>query len=88
MKISKDEIRYRIIKKLARHKIFGAKHTSIDNLPKGMPQELHKEVINEAKEMIKEGVLMQKPNSYGLEVSLNPRMTEYVKKTIGDRQAK
>jgi len=40
MKLSENEIKFRIIKKLLHHNICGGKHTSIDNIPKGCHQKL------------------------------------------------
>jgi len=82
MKLSNNEIRYRIIKKLVRHRIWGGKHTSIENIPKGMPPELRKQIENEIKELIRENIIISHPTSYGLQVSLNPRMAEEIKKIL------
>ncbi|MFH1222068.1 MAG: hypothetical protein V1492_03210, partial [Candidatus Micrarchaeota archaeon] len=60
-----------ILDKLARHGWWGARHTSFDNIPKGTPQHMRKTIKNAAEQLIKEGYLIQKPTSYGLEVSLN-----------------
>ena len=60
-----------ILRKLYRHRIIGGKHTAIEHLTKGLP----KHAVGEAKEavivLIKEGFLIQKQTSYGLQVSLN-----------------
>ncbi len=82
MKLSKDEIRVRIIKKLVRHRIWGGKHTSVENIPKGMPPELRKEIENEIKELIRENIILSHPTSYGLQISLNSRMSEEIKKIL------
>ena len=73
MKLSPVEIRYRIIRKMIRHKYWGGKHTSIKNIPKGFPPELKRDVIVQVKKLIREGIILTKPTHYGLEVSLNPR---------------
>ncbi len=82
MKLSKNEIIYRIIKKLVRHRIWGGKHTSIENIPKGMPPELRKDIEAEVKELIRENIILSHPTSYGLQVSLNPRMAEEIKRIL------
>ena len=68
-----DEIKQFILRKLARHRIWMHKHTSIHNLRKGLPDYLRnrkelKKVIND---LLKGGLLISKPTHYGLEVSLN-----------------
>lgn len=62
-----------IIKKLFQKKYVGERHTNIDNLPKGLPGHLRGDAKEAAKELIREGILLAKPTSHGLEVSLNPR---------------
>lgn len=51
------------------------KHTNINNLPKGLSNELRvsKNVKRVIEELIKEQILLSKPTNYGLEVSLNPK---------------
>ncbi len=51
---------------------WGGSHTSFDNLPKGFPSHVRGNVKEVAKNLIKEDLLISKPTSYGLEVSLNP----------------
>lgn len=63
MKLSKNEIRYRIIKKLVRHRMWGGKHTSIENIPKGMPPELRKNIEEVIKELIRENLIISHPTS-------------------------
>jgi len=60
-----------ILDKLSRHGIWGAKHTSFDNIQKGTPQHMRKTIKEAAEQLIKDGLLVQKPTGYGLEVSLN-----------------
>lgn len=78
---SDDEIKARIILKLYRHGKWGASHTSSENLKKGftmrdLGKEGAKKVDKIGKEMIKSGLIMSHPTSYGLEVSLNPRLSQ------------
>jgi len=75
-----EEIKGKILHKLSRRGNFKASHTSIDNLPKGFPNHLWKRVKKLSKEMIKEGLLLSKPTSYGKEVSINlNRMDEVLR---------
>ena len=58
----------------------GGNHTSFDNLPKGFPKHLRGEVKKVARELVKAGLLLSKPTSYGMEVSLNVKMKEEIEK--------
>jgi len=51
------------------------KHTNINNLPKGLSNELRvsKQVKKVIEDLLKEQILLSKPTHYGLEVSLNPK---------------
>ena len=68
-----DDIRKRIIKDMFKRKMWAAKHTNIDNLHKSIPSHLKGLAKKVAKDLIKEELIITKPTSYGLEVSLNPR---------------
>lgn len=76
------DLRKIILRKLFRHRIIGGKHTAVENLTKSLP----KHVIGDAKkvvnELIKEKLILSKPTSYGLHVSLNPEMIEEISKII------
>jgi hypothetical protein len=80
---SDEEIRARIILKLYRHGKWGASHTSFENVRKGfnlrdLGKDGTKRVDKIAKEMIKSGLIMSHPTSYGLEISLNPRFSQEI----------
>jgi hypothetical protein len=66
-----DKIRATLLYQLRRKNIIGKKHTSFDNLKKGFPTHLGKDINKIAKNLIKEDWIITKPTSYGLEVSLN-----------------
>lgn len=68
-----SDIKRFILRKLVRHRMWMHKHTSIHNLPKGLPDYLRsrKEVRKVIESLLKEGLLLSKPTNYGLEVSLN-----------------
>ena len=67
------DIKRFILRKLVRQRIWMHKHTSIHNLPKGLPDELKskKEVKKIIEEMLKNKILLSQPTNYGLEISLN-----------------
>lgn len=79
-----NDVKIFILHKLYKLGCWGAKHTSFENLKKGLPGHVRGDVKQVAKGLIKEGLLLSKPTSYGLEVSLNPRATEQIKKLIQD----
>ncbi|MDD5337653.1 MAG: hypothetical protein PHS02_04175 [Candidatus ainarchaeum sp.] len=78
-----EEVRKVLLRKLAKHGYWGGRHTAYDGLHHGFPKHLAKEVKEAADELMKEGILIAKPTSYGLHVSLNPKMKEAIEKIIG-----
>lgn len=70
--MEKEEIIKSLLRKLVYLGKWGGSHTSIDSLPKGFPKHLRGNVKIVAKELIKKEILLSKPTSYGIEVSLNP----------------
>jgi len=83
-----QKLRYLMIKKLKRSGKWGGAHTSSDNLTKGIPKHMKGEAKKVTKELIEEGLLISKPTSYGLEISLNPKkrgeIEEILRKGPGD----
>jgi len=66
-------IKAEILKKLRRRDNWGNSHTAFDDLPRGFPKNLRGNVKDLADDLIKEGLLLEKPTGYGRHVSLNPR---------------
>ena len=66
-----DKIKATILYHLRRKKVIGNVHTPYDTLKKGFPSHLGKGIEKIAKELIKQGFIITKPASYGLQVSLN-----------------
>ena len=60
-----------ILAKLHRHGYIGARHTSIDNIPKGFPKHRYGEAKKATKRLIREGFILARPKPYGTVVSLN-----------------
>ncbi len=75
-------IRAFILRKLVRTGCWGGRHTSIDNLPKGLPSHLRGDAKQVCKELVKEGFLLAKPTAYGTEVSLNPARKAEIEKIV------
>lgn len=85
--LSDDEVRARIILKLAKRGKWGGAHTSFDNLEKGwnvrdLGKHGIKRIQKTAKDLIRERFVLSKPTHYGLEVSLNPRMSAEIERII------
>ena len=80
--VQDDEIVRTLLRKLLYMGKWGGAHTSFDNLPKGFPKQLRGAVKEAAKELIKRGLLLSKPTSYGLEVSLNVRMKKEIEELL------
>jgi hypothetical protein len=82
-----ENIRATLFYHLRKKRIIGAKHTSFDNLKFGFPSHLGKEVLKVAKDLVKQGYLITKPTSYGLQVSLNKNrikeIEDFIKKVYG-----
>ncbi len=83
----RDKIKATILYHLRRKKVIGNVHTHYDTLKKGFPSHLGKEAEKGAKELIKEGLILTKPATYGLQVSLNKeRLKEielFIMKVLG-----
>lgn len=84
---SDEEMKVRILLKLAKRGKWGGAHTSFDNLKKGWnDRDLGKRGIKRvqeiAKELIREGFVLGKPTSYGLEISLNPKKSTEIEQII------
>lgn len=82
MKLSSSEIRRRILRKMVRHHWWGGKHTAFDNIQKGFPDEVRKDVKKELEKLIREGLIITKPTSYGRHVSLNVRMKAEIERML------
>ena len=71
-----------ILRKLFRRRIIGGKHTAIEHLTSGIPKHLVGEAKETVDRLIQEGYIMQKPTSYGVQVSLNPERINEITKMI------
>lgn len=72
-----------ILIKLYRRRVIGGKHTAVENLTKGLPKHLVGEAKEAVWDLIREGLLVKKPTSYGFQVSLNHQRLAEVLKIIG-----
>ena len=81
--LSEEQLEALILYKLFNRRCWGGKHTSFENLKKGIKisdlgKEGLKRVDRAGKELIRGGLILTKPTHYGLEVSLNPRMSDQI----------
>jgi hypothetical protein len=79
-----DPLDKAILHKLLRHGYVGAKHTALENLPKGFPKHLHKELMKKTEKLVKKGFITPKPTGYGMQVSLNPHKMADIEGIIKD----
>ncbi|HXZ97996.1 MAG TPA: hypothetical protein VED24_01370 [Candidatus Acidoferrum sp.] len=81
--LSDEQIKASVLFKLYKRGNWGGSHTAFENLKKGFKDsELGKggpkRVEKMVRELMRSGLIMQKPTSYGLQVSLNPRQNEAI----------
>lgn len=69
---------------MLRQAFIGAKHTSVENLPKGLPDDndTKKRATKIIKKLVNEGYFILKPKPDALHVSLAPKMLAKVKAEI------
>ena len=77
-----DKIKATILYHLRRKKVIGNVHTPYDTLKRGFPSHLGKNIEKLAKELIKNGFIITKPTSYGLQVSLNKEKLREIEEFI------
>ncbi|MEK6792347.1 MAG: hypothetical protein AABX95_00855 [Nanoarchaeota archaeon] len=82
MELSEDVIKARLLLHLRKKRVIGGVHTHFDTLKRGFPKHLGRNVELVAKELIKFGLLIIKPTSYGLQVSLNKERLEEIEAFI------
>ena len=66
-----DKIKATILYNLRRKKVIGGVHTPFDTLRRGFPSHLGKDIKKNAKDLIKQGLILTKPTNQGLHVFLN-----------------
>jgi len=77
-----EEIKGKILHKLARFGKFEHSHTAIENLQKGFPKDLAGKVKEMVHELKKEGILKSKPTGYGQQISLNLEKTDQIMRYV------
>lgn len=87
---SDRQLQAEMLLNLVRKNCFGGKHTAAENMFRGLEQKrLGKEGLKRAKnlanDLIKQQLVLTKPTHYGLQVSLNPKKSQEIKKIIKER---
>ena len=77
------KIRTVILRKLAIHNIWGAKHTNYEFVQKGLPKDLRGNAKDVANDLIKSGILLSHPANYGMQISLNPEKSKEIRIILG-----
>lgn len=89
MPTDEPNVKATILYYLRRKKAIGGVHVPFDTITKGFPSHMGKDIKKIAQELIKEGLLLKKPASYGLQISLNkerlPEIEDIIQKVLGFR---
>ena len=75
-------IKAELLKKLRRRDNWGNSHTAFDDLPRGFPKDLRGSVKDIADDLVKDGLLLDKPTGYCRHVSLNPKRKAEIDRII------
>lgn len=76
--LGNEEIKNHVLFKLHWRRYWGGKHTALESVKKGVPKHLGGRYIDMARELMKDGLILSKPTSYGLQISLNPNKREEI----------
>ena len=78
MRVRVSGLQIKIIWRMHRHGKYGRSHTSTENATKGFPSHLGREVREGLHDLVKRGMIVAKPTTYGLQVSLNEHRIEAI----------
>jgi hypothetical protein len=81
--LSDDEIKATLLLKLHKRGNWGACHTAFENLHKGFKEAAlgkhgKKRIEKIGKDLIRQGWIISKPTSYGMQIALNPRENQAI----------
>lgn len=76
------DFRKHILRKLFRHRAIGGRHTAFEHVMSGVPGHEAGAAKKAANELIVEGLIIPKPTSYGLQISLNPERLDEIRAII------
>ena len=83
-------IKTHLLFSLARKRKWGESHTAYENMFKSLRSEAFgkdamKLATRLAEELMRDGFIIKKPTHYGLQVSMNPKKSQEIKKLIKDK---
>ncbi|MCX6748964.1 MAG: hypothetical protein NT076_05160 [Candidatus Pacearchaeota archaeon] len=79
---NEDKVKATILYHLRRKKVIVGVHTPFDTITRGFPSHLGKDIKKITHELIKNGLILAKPASYGLQISLNKDKLEQIEEFI------
>ena len=79
-----DDLKLTILERLYRAGMIGGRHTAIESSVRGLPKHLKGDAMKAVRDLIKEGLIVPKPTSYGVQISLNPNKIKQIRALIGD----
>lgn len=80
--ITDDELKATVLHRLAKRRKWGESHMAFEFVCKGVPSHLKGKMGEITNALIKEGFIIPKPTSYGLQISLNVARSEEIKMLI------
>jgi hypothetical protein len=75
-----------ILRKLYARGCFGGKHTAFEHVMWGVPSHLHGAAKKAARDLMRDGLILAKPTSYGLQISLNPEHRAEIERIIASER--
>ena len=81
-KFSKEQVKAHILYKLARRRIWGAKHTELIHVRSGLPPKFQSEAEGIAKELADEGFITWLKKTNQIPISLNPQLKKEILEII------
>jgi len=76
------DLKKHVLRKLFRRRAIGGRHTAIEYVMLGIPGHETGVAKKAADELINEGLIIPKPTSYGLQISLNPERLDEIRAII------
>lgn len=71
-----------ILQKLFIRRVIGGKHTALRNVVRSIPKHELGQARKVVRKLFAEDILLKKPTSYGLQVSINPEKLDEVRRRL------
>jgi len=82
MEIEREKLRAHILRNLARHRIWGNKHTPLIYVRSGLPKGTEADAEEAAKSLANEGMITWLPKTGEIHISLNPAKKKEIAQLI------